>query len=114
STYVLRALLLLTPPPPPPIVTLSLHDALPISSRFLGRPRQHGRGLAGDRMVVEPPQMALKLAADVLTLKTKHPFVIARGELQSRSEEHTSELQSRVDLVCRRLLEKKKNTSTRC
>src|SRR6266536_4496216 len=26
-----------------------------------------------------------------------------------RSEEHTSELQSRVDLVCRRLLEKKKN-----
>src|SRR5438105_7261417 len=30
----------------------------------------------------------------------------------TRSEEHTSELQSRVDLVCRLLLEKKKNTST--
>src|SRR5438105_5260546 len=30
-----------------------------------------------------------------------------------RSEEHTSELQSRVDLVCRLLLEKKKNTSVR-
>src|SRR5438105_12026829 len=29
-----------------------------------------------------------------------------------RSEEHTSELQSRVDLVCRLLLEKKKHTST--
>src|SRR5438105_6187558 len=29
----------------------------------------------------------------------------------SRSEEHTSELQSRVDLVCRLLLEKKKNTT---
>src|SRR5207247_3589463 len=29
-----------------------------------------------------------------------------------RSEEHTSELQSRVDLVCRLLLEKKKNTKT--
>src|SRR2546421_2152851 len=29
-----------------------------------------------------------------------------------RSEEHTSELQSRSDLVCRLLLEKKKNTST--
>src|SRR5438105_8866799 len=28
-----------------------------------------------------------------------------------RSEEHTSELQSRVDLVCRLLLEKKKNTT---
>src|SRR5438105_10558793 len=30
-----------------------------------------------------------------------------------RSEEHTSELQSRVDLVCRLLLEKKKNKTTR-
>src|SRR2546428_9323282 len=32
---------------------------------------------------------------------------------QSRSEEHTSELQSRSDLVCRLLLEKKKKTSNR-
>src|SRR2546428_9909722 len=32
----------------------------------------------------------------------------------SRSEEHTSELQSRSDLVCRLLLEKKKNISVRC
>src|SRR5438105_7913706 len=32
---------------------------------------------------------------------------------QVRSEEHTSELQSRVDLVCRLLLEKKKKTKTR-
>src|SRR5438105_7026631 len=31
-----------------------------------------------------------------------------RGPSQTRSEEHTSELQSRVDLVCRLLLEKKK------
>src|SRR5438105_8873964 len=31
---------------------------------------------------------------------------------QRRSEEHTSELQSRVDLVCRLLLEKKKKTSS--
>src|SRR5687768_17909423 len=31
-----------------------------------------------------------------------------RGETQSRSEEHTSELQSRLHLVCRLLLEKKK------
>src|SRR5438105_9685354 len=31
-----------------------------------------------------------------------------------RSEEHTSELQSRVDLVCRLLLEKKKKTNKRC
>src|SRR5699024_12224165 len=31
-----------------------------------------------------------------------------------RSEEHTSELQSRFDLVCRLLLEKKKNLSAKC
>src|SRR5690349_23327874 len=33
------------------------------------------------------------------------------GEREARSEEHTSELQSRRDLVCRLLLEKKKNTT---
>src|SRR2546422_4989126 len=32
---------------------------------------------------------------------------------KSRSEEHTSELQSRLHLVCRLLLEKKKNTTTK-
>src|SRR6266536_3254759 len=34
-----------------------------------------------------------------------------RGCRPARSEEHTSELQSRVDLVCRLLLEKKKNSN---
>src|SRR2546429_6739834 len=33
-------------------------------------------------------------------------------DVQHRSEEHTSELQSRLHLVCRLLLEKKKNTTT--
>src|SRR2546422_2286409 len=37
----------------------------------------------------------------------RHAFV------EHRSEEHTSELQSRLHLVCRLLLEKKKNTNTR-
>src|SRR2546429_4492431 len=36
------------------------------------------------------------------------PYVM-RAELDTRSEEHTSELQSRLHLVCRLLLEKKKN-----
>src|SRR5207247_11418320 len=40
---------------------------------------------------------------------TRHPVLSAAGAaLKTRSEEHTSELQSRVDLVCRLLLEKKK------
>src|SRR5687768_17928259 len=40
---------------------------------------------------------------------------VARGELdrQARSEEHTSELQSRLHLVCRLLLEKKKNNDNK-
>src|SRR2546421_8308259 len=43
------------------------------------------------------------------TASVKCFFMIAGIEL--RSEEHTSELQSRSDLVCRLLLEKKKNTT---
>src|SRR5438067_10288939 len=52
--------------------------------------------------------------ADALSEKLGN-FPIAKGlgkfrEPFKRSEEHTSELQSRFDLVCRLLLEKKKNT----
>src|SRR5438105_11728217 len=62
------------------IYTLSLHDALPI---FIAMPaRTRGR--------VELEQR------------------IGHFHARQRSEEHTSELQSRVDLVCRLLLEKKK------
>src|SRR5207247_10088669 len=63
------------------IYTLSLHDALPISSV---------RTIAGWSSVAWMTPSSL------------------RAESASRSEEHTSELQSRVDLVCRLLLEKKK------
>src|SRR2546422_8544191 len=49
-------------------------------------------------------------ATSVVKLQTTFaPTVIAQ-----RSEEHTSELQSRLHLVCRLLLEKKKNTPTPC
>src|SRR2546428_6592808 len=48
---------------------------------------------------------------------TEHPCLPMRnagmlGEILLRSEEHTSELQSRSDLVCRLLLEKKNNTTS--
>src|SRR5438034_6138998 len=65
------------------IYTLSLHDALPISD--IGAPPRPF-GPAGSR-----PRRAAWLAA--------------------RSEEHTSELQSHSDLVCRLLLEKKKQNT---
>src|SRR5690349_22848197 len=43
----------------------------------------------------------------------RHMFENALGAPEARSEEHTSELQSRRDLVCRLLLEKKNNTRRR-
>src|SRR2546421_5681106 len=54
-----------------------------------------GRGLLG-------VLVALGLATWVLQAR------LVRGLVMQRSEEHTSELQSRSDLVCRLLLEKKK------
>src|SRR2546422_8292739 len=42
------------------------------------------------------------------SLRTRDHAGFAAGDLRDRSEEHTSELQSRLHLVCRLLLEKKK------
>src|SRR5947207_4999651 len=67
----------------PEIYTLSLHDALPI---FRGQPRILENTL--DR-------------ASVSLFRQRH------SDAGVRSEEHTSELQSHSDLVCRLLLEKK-------
>src|SRR5437879_12205665 len=70
------------------IYTLSLHDALPILVPGRQFRRQRAGALAG------PAQRRLGVAA--------------------RSEEHTSELQSPMYLVCRLLLEKKKKTKKNC
>src|SRR5205814_5914345 len=43
----------------------------------------------------------------ILTTKEKFDIITSRGSINSRSEEHTSELQSLRHLVCRLLLEKK-------
>src|SRR5260370_5570601 len=64
----------------------------------------------------EPPPEPPHDAAAVEPVE--HPFVAKRAELadclrrQERSEEHTSELQSHLNLVCRLLLEKKKKKQT--
>src|SRR2546427_7890740 len=76
------------------IYTLSLHDALPIwcrgadPSQTGARDRDRRRGGRRGR---------------------RHRACLARSR---RSEEHTSELQSQSNLVCRLLLEKKKKTTT--
>src|SRR5690348_17721736 len=84
------------------IYTLSLHDALPICDRARhapssqtsrgGRPAERGRHPLRRAGGADPSW--------------------AVGSPRARSEEHTSELQSPVHLVCRLLLEKKKNTAS--
>src|SRR5438034_8954839 len=73
------------------IYTLSLHDALPISSL----PAQL------ERLQPCPPH-------SVSQLRPRSGSPPGGRPRWSRSEEHTSELQSHSDLVCRLLLEKKK------
>src|SRR5438876_11821132 len=75
-------------PEPTDIYTLSLHDALPIS-----------------KANTRPPGPTRRLMATVWS-PTLAPT--STHTPPSRSEEHTSELQSPVHLVCRLLLEKKK------
>src|SRR3989440_2835837 len=65
-----------------------------------------GRDLAVDVKVVEQH----KAPGD--GVRVRRDGVVEDGEV--RSEEHTSELQSRSDLVCRLLLEKKKNKVDTC
>src|SRR5699024_7483397 len=59
----------------------------------------------GDNGVAE---MAMSTDATTLTTQFHHLPIEDRQVIYGRSEEHTSELQSRFDLVCRLLLEKKK------
>src|SRR3989442_7913569 len=82
-------------PATPEIYTLSLHDALPI----LPLPRLP-RAAGGERARVPGATSGQRRA-----IRRLAPG--ARGRPR-RSEEHTSELQSRPHLVCRLLLEKKK------
>src|SRR5205807_10334618 len=98
---------LLTSPAPTDIYTLSLHDALPIwLVRFTRRDAlssesaaERSRGLSHRRLPGDFGVCRHRYGARSRT----------RGRARGiRSEEHTSELQSPCNLVCRLLLEKKK------
>src|SRR5690606_41639872 len=96
------------------VFPLSLHDALPISGKRARYSALPGLGLLagkhaqysvlpdlfGSPGVVTPPSKIAKVSGDART-GTKTPY-----QRRPRSEEHTSELQSRENLVCRLLLEK--------
>src|SRR5437764_15262156 len=64
------------------------------------------RSRVGEDRVVRPERHAVRDLADVGQVKREIAEVIRR---EDRSEEHTSELQSPMYLVCRLLLEKKKH-----
>src|SRR5699024_12854867 len=81
------------------IYTLSLHDALPISDGERNALREHD-GV--------PDKRAAAYGRHRKDRKRLDDDTAADRDHVGRSEEHTSELQSRFDLVCRLLLEKKK------
>src|SRR5256885_12667552 len=76
------------------IYTLSLHDALPIYD-----------------YAHHPTEVAVTLEAVRQGYPGRRVLLAFQPHRYTRSEEHTSELQSPCNLVCRLLLEKKKNTA---
>src|SRR5262249_59767558 len=101
-------------PPPPATSTLSLHDALPIC---LSRVATQSMGIRCYQASLPPTIVAsasrtcgeiasFRKRTDPSTMAALQPVDAPR----LRSEEHTSELQSLTNLVCRLLLEKKNNT----
>src|SRR5690606_39709278 len=101
-------------PAPSQFSPLSLHDALPISD-LVALAAQHGavmtalvraytRGVGFvDGVPAEPIRAVIVAASARLVANPEQVDAYVSG----RSEEHTSELQSRENLVCRLLLEKK-------
>src|SRR2546422_7364872 len=80
----------------------------PYTTLFRSRPQQNAPGLAVQPIVerLDAPPMRELLFVRELQLADEKEF-------SHRSEEHTSELQSRLHLVCRLLLEKKKKADPR-
>src|SRR2546430_12405892 len=95
------------------IYTLSLHDALPIS---VTPPPPN-------RLKTKPPTMAPAMPISIVTMmppgsrpgmiSLARPPAINPRTIHARSEEHTSELQSQSNIVCRLLLEKKNTPDSR-
>src|SRR5260370_12441213 len=82
------------------IYTLSLHDALPISC---------SNSITDRTFPPQSPNLISSPSQRALCHCLKRTVSVA----QQRSEEHTSELQSHLNLVCRLLLEKKKTNNNK-
>src|SRR5205085_3927734 len=107
-------ILFFTAPATPAIYTLSLHDALPIFCQDRQAPlgpalEQEALSFFANGQLVRAYRIReLVRYPDRLPRSVSHFTWLAKGHLDdARSEEHTSELQSQSNLVCRLLLEKK-------
>src|SRR5699024_12525663 len=96
------------PPPPPPLFpyTTLFRSSRPASFCNL----THSRNISEKSSLRTPTKTPLPRVSEwaLTTTSSRSAYASPR-----RSEEHTSELQSRFDLVCRLLLEKKNNKQTR-
>src|SRR5207249_7376427 len=93
-------------PAPSTFYTLSLHDALPICINIADSPMARVRMgcIAMARLIQD--HLGLETIIH-FTTRDRNLMALQSELLGARSEEHTSELQSRFDIVCRLLLEKK-------
>src|SRR3712207_7476677 len=91
----------------PPRSTLFPYTTLFRSREFIS---PEGSAVARHRILSRP--FPIPPECDSIVLEKRHAS--SRPTRETRSEEHTSELQSRQYLVCRLLLEKKKNTTLIC
>src|SRR2546430_10916804 len=100
-------------PAPPEIYTLPLPALLPIFAADIQASRPHFRVLrtvrdrVAPRLGVELPHLSMGMSDDFAVAVEEGATMLRLGRAL-RSEEHTSELQSQSNLVCRLLLEKKK------
>src|SRR5439155_6158035 len=94
-------------PAPSDLSTLSLHDALPICPAYAIRDFLSRNGYPFEWVDAGRPDAVRAVLGVAEVESSALPLCILPDGL-GRSEEHTSELQSRGHLVCRLLLEKKK------
>src|SRR5437879_7853024 len=103
---MLCLILLCHAPPPPQTYPLSLHDALPISQRAFAAGEDAATAVPIEAGLAAVRSLRARLATIGLADAARYEIDF-RLAIKERSEEHTSELQSPMYLVCRLLLEKK-------
>src|SRR5690606_41165643 len=101
----------LADPPPSDTYTLSLHDALPIFAVQTAQQRRTMLSAHHDRMTGTVAEPGTGQAGRGGPGRGQHPAHHIGADV-GRSEEHTSELQSRENLGCRLLLEQKKTNQS--